>query len=297
MPTQTDVKKTMARFTSNVPPFPKTARRVMDLLRDPGIQLTKIGSVVALDQGLAGRVLRLANSAYFGIPQQVNSVRDAIVLLGLANVRNVLISASVGHIFLRGLDCYGVEEGRFWEHSVGTAYAAQMMSRKVDTRTYSMAFSSGLVHDVGKVAIDLTLKQAEKRDFLNLLREENELQAERDVAGMTHPEIGKAICERWNLPPEMTAAVAFHHDPTQAPEAKNLPRIVASSNLCANLVLGGGAELRAADLETGVPGCHVPDEATLRRIQEDLPGTVGSSRELITGVSEVLEGPAEPKQQ
>jgi hypothetical protein len=109
---------------------------------------------------------------------------------------------------------------------------------------------------------------------------------------MTHPEIGKAICERWNLPPEIATAVAFHHEPDKAPAGGRLPGIIAASNLCATLVLVRGAELSADVLRSAVPGCFVPDQATLRRIQEDLPGIVASSKELITGVSEVLEGPA-----
>jgi putative nucleotidyltransferase with HDIG domain len=296
MDSKTAVKTNLSRFTANIPPFPKTAKRVMDMLRDSRIQLTKIGTVVSLDQGLASRVLRLANSAYFGLPRQVNSVTDAIVLLGVANVRNVVISASVGHVFLKGLDSYGIEDGCLWEHSVGTAYAAQIMSRRVDTRTYSVAFSSGLLHDVGKVAIDRALKPADRTALLSLVRPRGELDAEREVVGLTHGEIGAAICEAWNLPREIVAGVKSHHDPGESPEAGQLPRITAASNVCAKLILQHGAELSAEQLEAACPGCYLPDETILERIRNDLPGIMASARDLLTGVSEVLGRPPTPKQ-
>jgi putative nucleotidyltransferase with HDIG domain len=263
----------------------------MDLLRDPRTQLTKVGGVVSLDQGLASRVLRLANSAYFGLPRQVSSVTDAIVLLGIANVRNVVISASVGQIFLRGLDSYGMEDGCLWEHSVGTAYAAQIISRRVDTRTYSVAFSSGLLHDVGKVAIDGALKPADRKDLLSLIRIRGELDAEREVAGVAHCEVGAAICETWKMPREIVDAVKFHHDPLQSTEDSQLGRIIATSNICAKLVLQHGADLTAGHLEGSCPGCYLPDEAILGRIRNDLPGIIASARDLLTGTSEVLDEP------
>jgi len=291
MDSQIDVKTKLKRFTANIPPFPKTAKRVMDLIRDPRIQLTKIGAVVSLDQGLASRVLRLANSAYFGLPKQVSSVTDAIVLLGIANVRNVVISASVGNIFLKGLDSYGMEDGCLWEHSVGTAYAALIISRRVDTRTYAVAFSSGLLHDVGKVAIDRALEPADRSDLLSLARTRGDLSAEREVAGLTHCEIGAAICETWKLPREIAAAVKFHHDPRQYPEDSQLPHIIAASNVCAKLILQHGVELSRENLDGVCPGCYLPDETILDRIRNDLPGIIASAKDLLGGCSEVLDRP------
>jgi HD-like signal output (HDOD) protein len=154
---ETLTRQRLLRFTANIPPFQKAVQRVMTMLRDHGIQLTKVAEVVALDQGLAGKVLRMANSAYFGLPRRVYNVTEALVLLGFANVRSVLVSASVGNILCRKLAAYGLEAGSLWEHSVGAAYASQMLARKIDARVYSMAFSAGLLHDVGKVAIDHAL--------------------------------------------------------------------------------------------------------------------------------------------
>ncbi len=155
--TLTTTTQKLLRFTANIPPFPKAVQRVMTMLRDHSIQLTKVGEVVALDQGLSGKVLKMANSAYFGLPRKVYNVTEALVLLGFANVRSVLVSASVGNILCRKLAAYGLEAGGLWEHSVGAAYASQMLARRVDARVYSMAFSAGLLHDVGKVAIDHAL--------------------------------------------------------------------------------------------------------------------------------------------
>jgi putative nucleotidyltransferase with HDIG domain len=277
-------KRRSIRFTSNIPPFPKTVQRVLNMLRDPRIQLTKVAEVVMLDQGFAGKVLKMANSAYFGLPRRVYNVTEALVLLGFANVRNVLISASVGHILCQSLEAYGLEAGSLWEHSVGVAYGTQILSRRVNVRLYSMAFSCGLLHDVGKVAINKALDEAERQR----LRRQSQIdeKAEIDIAGITHGAVGAKICEEWNLPPEIIEAVRFHHNPDSS--GGTLAGIVCASDLCTNLLLKGRAEITERDLQGGPQGIYMPGRACLEDLSRDLPLMIASSRQLVEGQSEVL---------
>jgi putative nucleotidyltransferase with HDIG domain len=282
-------QKLLSSFTSNIPPFPKCVQRVMAMLRDPRIQLTKVAEVVSLDQGFAGKVLRMANSAYFGLPRRVHNVTEALVLLGYTNVRNVLISASAGHLLCGVVESYGFEAGRLWEHSVGSAYGAQMLSRKADVRVYSMAFSAGLLHDVGKVAIDRALDDEARKQMCALVTSIGEKSAEKQIVGLTHAEVGGEICRRWNLPPEIIEAVAYHHAPACCESGSKLPGIVAAANQCTKILIEGHTALTPANLASAPSGSYMPDAGTLGKLSEDLPAMITSAKELIQGITEVVK--------
>ncbi len=315
MTNQTLTRQRLLRFTGNIPPFPKAVRRVMTMLRDHSIQLTKVGEVVALDQGLSGKVLRMANSAYFGLPRRVYNVTEALVLLGFANVRSVLVSVSVGNILSRKLTAYGLEAGSLWEHSVGAAYASQMLARRIDARVYSMAFSAGLLHDVGKVAIDqaldpdmrTSLAQGVKSAFdvsrsgrsplpcgrhrpdpESEWRRKDEIETE--IVGATHAEVGSKVCLKWNLPQEIVEAVALHHHPAEAPSHAKLTSIVAMADHCVNLLHDGRTVLTPSDFRWLPGGIALPDQGLLNKLTQALPEMISSSRQRIEGTTETLEG-------
>jgi putative nucleotidyltransferase with HDIG domain len=317
----------LLRFTADIPPFPKAVQRVMTMLRDHSIQLTKVGEVVALDQGLSGKVLRMANSAYFGLPRRVYNVTEALVLLGFANVRSVLVSASVGNILCRKLAAYGIEAGGLWEHSVGAAYVSQILARKIDARVYSMAFSAGLLHDVGKVAIDHALDPDTRIVLAERIRSrhassvrvardstsvadrrrqyplpcggptgnpgpewERKDRIETEIVGATHAEVGARVCLKWNLPEEIVEAVAFHHHPAEASSNTKLAAIVAMADHCVTLLGGGRTILTPSDFTWLPRGIRLPDQALLDKLAEDLPSMVSSSRQLLEGTTEVIGG-------
>jgi putative nucleotidyltransferase with HDIG domain len=312
---QTLTARRILRFTGNIPPFPKAVQRVMTMLRDHSIQLTKVCEVVSLDQGLSGKVLRMANSAYFGLPRRVYNVTEALVMLGFANVRSVLISASVGNILCRKLAAYGLKAGSLWEHSVGAAYASQMLARWIDARVYSMAFSAGLLHDVGKVAIDQALDQDSRHTLAHGIgpspdaaciqrrplpcgrqRPDPEAEARRidevetEIVGATHAEVGAKVCLKWNLPEEIVEAVGFHHHPGEAPSDCKLAAIVAMADHCVNLIGDGRTLLTPSDFMWLPIGIPIPDQGLLSKLTEDLPEMISSSRQLLVGTSEVIDG-------
>jgi putative nucleotidyltransferase with HDIG domain len=296
MSTGIGLHKHVIDITANIPPFPKAARRVLMMLRDPGVELIRVAEVVSLDQALAGRVLRLANSAYFGLPRRISSVTEALVLLGFVNVRSVLISASVGHILFDGAKSYGLERGVLWEHSVGAAYTAQMVTKKIDIRKYDVAFSAGLLHDIAKIVIDRSLRDEAKADLLRAINATGEIEAETEMLGANHAEIGGRICERWNLPAEIVEAVGFHHNPGGYEGTDRLPSIVAAANLCSKAVLGGTGMIDEELFASAPQGTFVPDALTLRKLSEDLPAIIASSKDLLEGTTEDITGSVQPTQ-
>ncbi|HVP58678.1 MAG TPA: HDOD domain-containing protein, partial [bacterium] len=232
--------------------------------------------------------------AYFGRPRRINSVTEALVLLGFVNVRNVLISASVGHILFDGAKSYGLEPGVLWEHSVGVAHTAQILTKKFDVRKYDVAFSAGLLHDIAKIVIDRSLKVDAKADFLNAVTTTGEIEAETELLGANHAEIGSRICERWNLPIEIVEAVGFHHNPGDYEGKNRLPSLVSASNICSKAVLFGGGVIDDEAFAPAPLGTFVPDAFTMKKLSEDLPAIIASSRDLLEGTSEDVTTPAKP---
>ena len=286
MESNTRDDRDLEKFAVNIPPFPRAAQQVMKMLRDPRVQIPKVAEIVSLDQGFASKVLRMANSAYFGLPRRVSNVTEALVLLGWANVRIVLISASVGPILCRGLKSYDMKEGVLWEHSVGSAFATQMMSKDLAPETYNMAFTSGLLHDVGKVALDMQIKGDLRKQFIDLVASCGPDVAEKEIAGYTHSEVGGYLCDRWNLPVEIAEAIRFHHEPSSS-EAP-LAGVVAAADTLSNTILRENREVTTADFETAPEGTFTPGSELLLRLWEELPAVIASSRELLGGTSEVV---------
>jgi HD-like signal output (HDOD) protein len=285
--------RNVEKFAVNIPPFPRAAQQVMGMLRDPRVQIPKVAEIVSLDQGFASKVLRMANSAYFGLPRKVSNVTEALVLLGWANVRIVLISASVGPILCRGLKSYSMEEGVLWEHSVGSAFAARMISKQLVPATYNMAFTSGLLHDVGKVAIDTQLRGDQRKRFIDLVASCGEEAAEKEVAGYTHSEIGGYLCDRWNLPEKIAQAIRFHHRPSGLGDC--LPGVVAAADILSNILLREGREATVKDFENVPEGTYVPGAPLLSKVMADLPNVIETSRDLLGGTSEVVTTGADEK--
>lgn len=274
-------KINIGSLTSNIPPFPKCVQKVLAMLRDPRIQLTKVGEVVSLDQGFAGRVLRMANSAYFGLPRQVYNVTEALVLLGYSNVRNVLISASASQILGNALKSYGMESGQLWEHSIAAAYSAQMISRRSSMEIHSMAFSCGLLHDVGKVAIDLAFPEEKAAEMFKMISKLGTLEAEFQILGLTHGEVGMEITRRWNLPEEIVEAVGYHHCPSRSEKHSEIAGIVSAANICAHLIVNGVDNMTSGDFENSPTGTFIPDDLTLGKLVRELPALIASSKELL----------------
>jgi HD-like signal output (HDOD) protein len=187
-----------------------------------------------------------------------------------------------------------MDEGVLWEHSVGSAFAAQMLSKDLAPGIYNMSFTAGLLHDVGKVALDMQLRGDLRKRFIGLLNGSGQDIAEREVAGFTHAEIGEYLCNRWNLPEEIAEAIRFHHEPSAA--EGGIAGVVAAADVLSNIVLKEGREVALSDMETAPRGTFVPGADRLARMMAELPAMIASSRELLGGTSEVVTAGASPEE-
>jgi putative nucleotidyltransferase with HDIG domain len=200
----------------NLPTLPIVIARLTRMLADPETSVKKVTQLLAEDQALTAKILKLANSAYYGFPGQIASVDHAVVMLGFGGVRDVALSASVIDLF-RFSPKHAEELGalfaadRFWEHSIATGVACRMLARSRKLADPEEAFVAGLLHDIGK----LIMFEHMPDQFLEVLRDcaargRPFVAAEADRE-MSHAALGRLLVEEWKLPERISEPVGFHH--------------------------------------------------------------------------------------
>lgn len=225
-------------------PLPATTLRIIKLINDPRSTAEDVGRVLETDQALTARVLRVANSAYYGMPRQVASAKDAVVMLGHNTLRSLIFTASVAGVLGRRVTGYALGEGELWRHSVNVAGAARLVARVKHPALAEEAYVGGLLLDIGKIVLDQYLQ--EEFALANSTAVEEGIsfvEAERQVFGADHAEIGGLLAEKWNLPPALVEAIRYHHDPVAAKSAPELASIVHVADLIATeLGIGIGSD-------------------------------------------------------
>ncbi|MDP1828884.1 MAG: HDOD domain-containing protein [Archangium sp.] len=204
-------------------PFPKVAQRALALLDDPLVSAGKLVEVVSLDAAVTAAVLKGANSASLARTRQVNDLKQALALLGNARFRElVFASAAVPFLSARNAG-YQLPAGELWRHSVATGLLAQQLAQLAKLDAGPMLFTAGLLHDLGKAVLGQFV-EAGANEIQSLVSGGGRsfLEAELEVLGMHHAELGARIAERWNFSPELVELIRFHHEPDARPHSKPL---------------------------------------------------------------------------
>jgi HD-like signal output (HDOD) protein len=221
-----------------LPPFSPVLTRLIATLADEEVSFGKVADLIEKDIVLAGNILRLVNSALYGMSGRVNSVRHAVSLLGIAKLRNATLSMSVARMWARLKTPPGWSSSRFNLHSVAVGILTDLLSQKLPVLYPEGAFIAGLFHDLGQLLIAVALPK-EHTDILRLMKMGGATLSDyqRDVLGITHAELSAEALAVWNLPESIQTAVRFHHqpeeDPTPAEKADlRLSAVIAAANAC-----------------------------------------------------------------
>lgn len=244
----------LVRQVRDLPALPDLAVKVMHLTDNPRVSAGDVARVLSADQAMTARVLRLANSAFYGVPQRVSTVTEAVVLLGLRTVRNMTMALGCQSMMERSLPGYVLRAGDLWRHSFCCAFAAQNLAKRTRYRVVEEAFVGGLLHDIGKVVMNMYL-QTEIGQIVQFTADRNVLftDAERAVLGFDHAEAGARVLSRWNLPPNLVECVRYHHDPLSQPEPSPLTGLVHIADvICLLLGVGVGGDGLQYPLQEGV---------------------------------------------
>jgi HD-like signal output (HDOD) protein len=203
----------IARIAS-VPPLPSASAEVVRLVRDPASPSAKVAQAIEYDPSLTTNVLRLANSASFGAPKTVGTVREAFSRLVPDNGLESVLAAAVGRIAERPVTGYDVSGEDLWDHLIGSAIASTRLAQLLKIDPPEHLFTAALTHDIGKVVLG-TFAEVDPKSIVSLALEERITfeQAEQRVLGIDHAEVGACLVEHWSLPVTIVEAVRWHHVP------------------------------------------------------------------------------------
>ena len=229
--------KDIISTAEKLPPFPDIAWKVVALIKKAA-PVNEIEAVIKYDQAISLRILSLSRSVYFSRRSGVDSIKDAVLVLGSRRLVQVIMVACAARYFQGEKGGYDEGQAELWKHSVSAAMAAEKIAQRFKHRKLLSVYTAALLHDVGKTVLDLYAR-IYLHTSLGQLREEGSriIESERKSLGIDHQELGEIIAKRWKLPPEIIAAIGRHHAPQQAPEEhRDIVGIVYAANRIAESI-------------------------------------------------------------
>jgi putative nucleotidyltransferase with HDIG domain len=207
--------QTLVRAAEGLDPVPVSVSRLVSLISRDHWAFSEVEEVIAHDQALTGRLLQVANSAASAPLMPIVTVRDAVVRVGIGPVVSFAMASCLGPTFRRALPEYGLSENDLWNHSVAASLAAEVIAAMAPIMVPPEAVTAALLHDVGKLVLAryLTPELLEGIAEARAGGERSEMQAEIDVLGVHHGELGGVIARHWNLPDRVATAITYHHAP------------------------------------------------------------------------------------
>ncbi|MBR0095017.1 MAG: HDOD domain-containing protein, partial [Synergistaceae bacterium] len=243
------------------------------------------------DEGLVLRILKLANSAAYGMTRNISNISEAIALLGYKSVSNIILAATVYSAMDKGLSGYALDRGELWRHSLMVAYTSRYLAKITGKVGTEDAYVGGLLHDIGKVILNdyvrfgygIIVKMVEEKHIPFT-------EAELRVLGFDHAMIGEILVERWDMPEAYRVAVAYHHKPNELPEDKKefqplLDVVTVSNTICLMLGIGLGADgLQAYMFPEPLERLGITNFESLLAEMIDFAGNVASDMGDMTGL-------------
>lgn len=200
-----------------IPVFPQSVLRIIKLIEDPNTGAKDVEREIIKDQGLTTKILKLANSSYYGLSRNIKTVSEATVLLGFQAVKSMVLATSVGKVFDKELPGYALGKEDLWRQSQVCAITTRIVAKKARFPKADQAYTAGLLRDIGKVILDHYMTE----QYEVIVQQVNSskksfLEVEQDVLGFDHGQVGARIAEKWHLPEDLVEAIATHHTPEKA---------------------------------------------------------------------------------
>lgn len=209
----TDLRNRIEKL-GDLPTLPHVVQKLASMIGRPSVSTEEIGALIEKDQVLSAKVLRLANSPFYGFPSRIASVAHAVIVLGFNVVKGLTLCASAFGIMKdAGMD-------QLWRHSLGVAITAHILGTRLEIKNPEELFVAGLLHDIGKVV--LYVKWPDVASSITTASQTGDrslFEIEQEVLGLSHADIGGCLANAWNLPITLREPILYHHTPTLAKEA------------------------------------------------------------------------------
>ena len=199
---------------SHIATLPEVTMKIIKLVEDPESTAQDLNKVISNAPALGARILKVVNSAFYGLPGQIGSINRAIVLLGLNAVKNIAIAASLAKLFRGGKISNNFDARDLWQHSIATAAATRLLSNKCGLGLPDEAFLAGLIHDIG-IMVEIQARRPKFIEALTMVEEKGCTLREAEFAciGATHEMFGAGLCKLWKFPVSFQYVTGFHHHP------------------------------------------------------------------------------------
>ena len=215
----------LLKESERIEPVPQVIHQLMDLVDDPEVPISEVTALILYEPVVTANLLKLANSAAFGFKKKVDSVHDAVVLMGLKRVVEIVLLNSVTKPLKSAYQGYGLEEGQLWKQSVSCALMAGAIAETIAAPEKHTVFTAALLKDIGVIVLDrhmgeamAMIREAMAVDSLSLVS------AERQVLGIDHAYLGGRIAEKWNFSEALAGTIQQHH---LTDEATDIPKEIA----------------------------------------------------------------------
>lgn len=260
----------LPKMREDLPYSPEVLKRLFVQTGNSSIaSLEDVGDTLSKDQGLTTRILSMANSAYYGLQAEVQSVPRAAAVLGMAEIRNIVLALGIAGLSDRYQMPEDFDLGAYWQHQFLVALIAKEISRMTDVGKPDNMFTVGLLHDIGKLIT--ALRRPDDWQAIHELIESDELldhEAEDKYWGLDHAVVGSLVLKSWDLPPDLVEPVNWHHAPELAPEHSNEAMLICLAD-CAAHAIQDPESLFVSKVEALCPDMEV-DMDDLMEVAEDL---------------------------
>lgn len=267
--------------------LPEVALEVMRVAENPQATGEELNRVLSKDPALTARVLRIVNSAYYGVRREVTSISTAIALLGFGAVKSIAIAASLTRMFRGGAVGPSFEARELWRHSIAVAAAARLLASQVEQVEPSEAFLAGLVHDIG-IIVELQACREAFAAVIGSVSADPSLSfrlAEEQHVGANHEAFGEALCTAWRFPAALRRVTGYHHRPLElAQPICQLTAVVhIADHLAASMSLGYARTVEQGGVDPAVGEVVGLTESDLERICTKLQMEVAEVFPMLNG--------------
>lgn len=266
--------------------LPEVTSKIISIVEDPKSSAQALHKIVSHDPALVTRILKVVNSAFYGLPGQIGSIERAIVLLGLNAVKNIAVAASMGQLFRGAKLCEGFTAKDLWRHCVAVGVASREIARQMKLPMADEAFLAGMIHDTG-ILVSLQLWPEQLRTVCERARTVGTVTAfcemEREMIGADHQQLGMALAEQWKFPRSCQLVAGNHHNPqTLGDQSRLLVSVVyAADTICCQTKHGFNLTALNQKLEgAGLEEAKI-DKALLERVAGNLDVLMESTASLL----------------